>query len=229
MLAKGSSISRISGSVDERARERRPLLHAARELVRIGVGEARRGRRARGSARTRSRRSRGRHAGELEPEADVVGDASPTGSAGTTGRRSRSAARAAAARRRRSTVPASGATSPSIRRSSVVLPQPLGPTRLTKLSRPMSRRHVLERLRPAPRGRRGGRPSRRRGGDDGRPATRAAAPAAAGRGEAGTSLRARARPLRRATPSLSSTAPRTERSTHSSRSTRRRSAKSGVA
>ena len=131
--AKGSSISRSSGSARERAGERHALLHAARELARPGVGEAgeadprqharRRGRRARARARCGER------------EGDVGADASSRAAAGRTGRplpRPRpgtggGAVHEDAGRRR-------GARRPATRRSSEVLPQPEGPSSTTSLA-----------------------------------------------------------------------------------------------
>ena len=127
----------------ERPGQRHALLHAAGQLVRVGVGEAARARPARDSARP-ARGALGR-GDAVRPRARSRRwpRPSPRGSAGRTGTRSRSAAPGAGAAPSTSTSPPSGAIRPLISRSSVVLPQPLGPTRLTKLSR-----SIVERRRP---------------------------------------------------------------------------------
>ena len=196
----------------QRPGQRDALLHAAGELVRIGVGEAVEADERRGSARTRSPTLGRGDAVEVEAEADVVVDRRPGDQPEGLEDEADAAGRAAAARRRPGRSPASGASRPSISRSSVVLPQPLGPTRLTKLVAVDVERHVRRAPRPAPPRRRGGTTSRRRGGDHrtGRGARAVGVGPAARRSERGpVGLRAR-RPRSSSTPS------RTERSTHSS-------------
>ena len=132
---ENGSSSRISARLrGERARERDALLLAARELVRHAVLEARRGRRARAARGTRSpavgalragRRRRSRatfRCGKSAKSWKTIDDAAPLG-------RHERARRRSAVRPSSSISPASGASKPAIRRSSVVLPQPLGPSR----------------------------------------------------------------------------------------------------
>ena len=132
-LEKGSSSSSSSGRGRQRARERDALLLAAGELVRVLVERA-------GEADERGELAHARVAlGRVaaQPEADVAGDvevreqrvvlehhadAALLGRHGIAGRRARP-------RRRGGSRPACTGSNPAMQRSTVVLPQPLGPSR----------------------------------------------------------------------------------------------------
>ena len=122
------------GVVDERARERDALLLAPRELVRPAVGLAPRGRRARALRATRRSISSRATFLRLQPEGDVVADAEV--------REERVALEDGVGRPlvrgQRDDVlavdqdrgPSLGSSKPATIRSVVVLPQPLGPSRV---------------------------------------------------------------------------------------------------
>ncbi len=127
--ANGSSISRISGIGDQRARQRYPHLHAAGQFAGIGVGKF-------GEADLRQRLfdTRGRppppaHARVSAAAAHFLARW-PTASASVPETRSRSNAltRVAAVRLETRTLPELGALRPAISRSAVDLPQPDGPS-----------------------------------------------------------------------------------------------------
>ena len=111
----------------ERARDRRALAHATRQLVRVGALE-RAPAPTRSSSSARARAVRPADAGELERKGDVVDRPCARAAGAAPGTRARRA------RRRRRPVPrrsgsrrASGRSSPAISRSSVLLPEPFGP------------------------------------------------------------------------------------------------------
>ena len=120
------------GLGDERAGDRRAHLHAAGQLARKMARERRRARPAPAPPRP-SRRPRARRAGEVERQAHVGVDARPRHQrrrleheADAGGRVA--AGRVAAAAPPRKRARRSARASPAMRRSSVVLPQPDGPS-----------------------------------------------------------------------------------------------------
>ena len=78
--ANGSSISRMRGLVGQRARDRHALLHAARELVRVRVGELAQARRSRATRSASPRRALARRVPlHLEAEHHVLLHRAATG------------------------------------------------------------------------------------------------------------------------------------------------------
>ena len=128
------------------AAQRGALLHAARQLARQLVAEARRGPPCRGARRARLQ-ARRRPCRRARPAAARSAGSSATSAAPAPGRpcrRRRSAARTA--RPATVTVPAVAGRSPATMRSRVDLPQPLGPDQRDELAGADAQRDAGERL-----------------------------------------------------------------------------------
>ena len=137
------------GLVGQRAGDRHALLHAARELPRVAVEGAASGRPTRPRRSTRRSASSPRAACACAAGRRRSGARSSTGTASgcTPGRPAPSSPAARRrARRRARTSPRVGASSPDMHFSSVVLPQPEGPTMQTNSFSATSKLEVADRL-----------------------------------------------------------------------------------
>ena len=138
----GSSASRSFGTIHQRARDRDPLLLADRELMRIGVDALVDAQSA--SSIDVGRRAVDRQPGDALRDQQVLHRGQASAADGTAAARCRCAARGSGRARagRAPTDPARrrrpsrcvGSSRPAIRCSSVVLPQPEGPTTRMLLS-----------------------------------------------------------------------------------------------
>ena len=132
--------------IDQRAGERDALGHAAGEMVRVGVGEGFQADEAHELVDLVALLAQ--HAARDQARLDVAADGEPGEQVGVLEDQAALGARAGDRLGRRPRARRqSGASSPAIRRSSVDLPQPLGPTSDTSSPGRDRERHAVERVR----------------------------------------------------------------------------------